>query len=110
MNHLYYIVLLIILESISIGLLKYSSKNNNNYYILSGLLYLLIVYLLYQLFKIEKVVTSFALWNIGAILSAYIISTFIFKEGLDYYEMMGIILLLVSIVLLQHKYFKLPTI
>ena len=72
--------MLIILESIAISLLKYSSKNNNKFYILSGICYILIVYILYHLFKVEKVVTSFALWNIGAILFAYIISTFIFKE------------------------------
>lgn len=110
MNHIVYIILLIILESIAIGLLKYSSRKKNNYYILSGICYLLIVYILYNLFKVEKVVTSFALWNIGAILFSYIISTFIFKEKVDYYEMSGILLLIVSIVLLQHKYFKLPTI
>lgn len=110
MNHIVYIILLIILESIAIGLLKYSSKKNNSYYIISGICYLLIVYILYNLFKVEKVVTSFALWNIGAILFSYIISTFIFKEKVDYYEIIGILLLIISIVLLQHKYFKLPTI
>ena len=65
--------MLIILESIAISLLKYSSRNNNKFYVLSGICYLLIVYILYHLFKVEKVVTSFALWNIGAILFAYII-------------------------------------
>ncbi len=110
MEHIVYIILLIILESIAISLLKYSSRNNNKFYILSGICYLLIVYILYNLFKVEKVVTSFALWNIGAILFSYIISTFIFKEKIDYYEIMGILLLIISIVLLQHKYFKLPTI
>ena len=69
-----------------------------------------IVYILYYLFKVEKVVTSFALWNIGAILFAYIISVFIFKESVNLYEKSGILLLVISIVLLQHKYFKLPTI
>ena len=45
MNHYYYILMLIILESIAISLLKYSSKNNNKFYILSGICYLLIVYI-----------------------------------------------------------------
>ena len=102
--------MLIILESIAISLLKYSSRNNNKFYILSGICYILIVYILYYLFKVEKVVTSFALWNIGAILLAYIISTFIFKEKVNLYEKSGILLLVISIVLLEHKYFKLPAI
>lgn len=110
MYHSYYIVLLIILESTAIGLLKYSSKNNNKFYILSGICYLLIVYILYNLFKVEKVATSFALWNIGAILFSYVISTFIFKEKVNIYEISGIMLLIVAIVLLEHKYFKLPSI
>ena len=110
MNHYYYILMLIILESVAISLLKYSSKNNNKFYVLSGICYLLIVYILYKLFKIEKVVTSFALWNIGAILFAYIISVFIFKERVNLYEKSGILLLVISIVLLEHKYFKLPAI
>ena len=73
MNHYYYILMLIILESIAISLLKYSSRNNNKFYVLSGICYLLIVYILYHLFKVEKVVTRFALWYIGAILFEYII-------------------------------------
>ena len=110
MNKYYYIFLLIILESIAISLLKYSSRNNNKFYVLSGICYLLIVYILYYLFKIEKLVTSFALWNIGAIILAYIVSTFIFKEKVDIYEIFGILLLIIAMVLLEHKYFKLPAI
>ena len=110
MNKYYYIILLIILESIAISLLKYSSRNNNHYYLVSGICYLLIVYILYRLFKQHKLVTTFALWNIGAIIFAYIISTFIYKEKVDTYEIFGILLLIIAIVLLEHKYFKLPTI
>ena len=110
MNHFYYIILLIILESIAIGLLKYSSKNNNYYYILSILCYSFIIYILYHLFKKIKVVTTFVLWQIGAIISAYIIGTFIFKEKVNLYEKSGLFLLIVAIILLQHKYFKLPSI
>ena len=97
------IILLIILESISITLLKKSSVNNNKLYIISFIIYIFIIYILYYLFKTKSMTITFTLWNMGAIIMTSLIGWFYFNNKFNKYQLIGLLMAILSIPLLNYN-------
>jgi multidrug transporter EmrE-like cation transporter len=97
------IILLVILESISISILKYSSINNNKLFIISIIIYIIIILILYNIFKKKPAGITFTLWNIGAIIMTTLMGYIIFKEKLNKHQILGLIIAIISIPLLNYK-------
>jgi len=97
------IIFLIILESISITLLKKSSVNNNKLYIISLIIYILILYILFFLFKKNPISIIFTLWNMGTIIMISLIGWFYYKQKLNNYQLIGLLMALLSIPLLNYN-------
>jgi small multidrug resistance pump len=97
------LIIIIIVESLSLALLAAGVKYSNNIYILGILGYALVAFIFYLILKTKKPLTKAnTLWNIGSIVLITLIGLIIFKEKIDIYQSIGLLLAFISILFIEH--------
>jgi multidrug transporter EmrE-like cation transporter len=96
--------LLIIIEVISISLIKYSSIYNKKYIKYIGFIGFTIVgILLYNIFLLGNLVITRAIWDVLSIILLTIIAITFFNEKLDKYHFMGLIFAIIALFLVNYN-------
>lgn len=107
MNKLLYWILLLLLcftETLSATSMKYATKKNNNYYFFISILgYVLVGIILYHSLKLGKLSITYAIWNSVTIILTSLIAILFFKEKLNKYNIIGIILAILSVILINYS-------
>jgi small multidrug resistance pump len=97
------ILLLIIIDVISTGLIKQSAVNVDHYYLYGMVGFFISGYVLYILLGMGKLATINAVWDIVSIILISIIGIIYFKESYDKYHMIGLILAIVSLFFINYS-------
>jgi len=110
MNNLYYtifiIIFIIILEYVSLYLIKDSVKKHNNNHIIGILLYLLVGWLLYKLFlKYDLLSSRFLISRIFIVIVPLFI-VYILEETFSFEKKIGLLFIFMGIFLLEFKNIK----
>lgn len=103
---LYWILLLLLCftETLSATSMKYFVKHNNNkYFAMSILGYVLVGIILYYSLKLGKLSITYAIWNSVTIILTSLIAILFFKEKLNKYNIIGIILAILSVILINYS-------
>ena len=100
------IILVIIIEYVSISLIKNSVKNKNSNYILGILLYIVVGWLLYKLFlKYNLLSSRFLISRIFIILVPLLI-VYILEETFTFNKKIGLLLIIFGIFTLEYNNIK----
>lgn len=85
------------------NLKKFNLSNNLIFYIIGGLSYALIAFIFSKLMSSEKIGIINHTWNIMSSILAFIMAYVLFNEKLNKYEMIGVLISLVGLVLMSIK-------
>ena len=97
-NYWFLLIMIIILETGSMGIMKYSLMDNNNLYIIGIIGYLLVGIVFYLILKRNiKLPVANTMWNVGTIVLISIYSKVFLKNKIEAYEYIGISLAILSI-------------
>lgn len=110
MNNLLYvlfiIIIVILLEYISLDIIRKSIYNKNTKYIFGIFLYLIIGWLLYKLFvKFNLLSSRFLLSKIFIVIIPLFL-VYLFEEKFPLYKKLGFLLIIMGIFLLEYPYLK----
>ena len=97
------IIFLAIFETFAMSTIEYSANNKNKYYIFGIFLYSITAYILYRILITEKLAITNALWNSITIILVSIVSIFYFKEKLSKYQIIGLLLAILSVIFMEMK-------
>ena len=102
-NYWFLIILIIILESGSMALMKYSLIDKNNLYLVGIIGYLLVGIVFYLILKRNiKLPVANSIWNAGTIVLLSIYSGVFLNTKIKTYEYMGISLSILSIFIFNY--------
>ena len=101
------LLFLIIIEVISISLIKYSIVYNKNYIKYLGIIGFAIVgALLYYLFTLGDIVITRAIWDVLSIILLTLIAVTFFNEKLDRYHFIGFIFAIIALFFVNYSDIK----
>lgn len=105
----YWILLfsLIIVEVLSISLIKYSTIYNKKYIKYIGFIGFTIVgILLYNIFMLGNLVMTRAVWDVLSIILLSIIAVTFFNEKLDIFHLIGLIFAIIALIFVNYHDIK----
>ena len=96
------IIIMIIIESLSQSCLQLAGNINSKLFLIIGIfLYMYIAVIYYYILKYKtKLSIGNALWNVGTLISVTLISVFIFKQPINFYQLIGIVFCCIGVFLL----------
>ena len=97
------LILLVIIDVLSTGIIKQSVVNVNHYYLYGMVGFFISGYILYLLLGMGKLATINAAWDIISIILISIIGIIYFKETYDKYHMIGLLLATVSLFFINYS-------
>ena len=101
---IFIILLVILIEYISIKLIKNSLVNNNNNYIIGILLYIVVGWLLYKLLIKYSLITSRFLISRILIVLIPLILIYLLEEKSSINKKIGLLFIIIGLILLEYEY------
>ena len=101
---IFIILLVILIEYISIKLIKNSLVNNNNNYIIGILLYIVVGWLLYKLLIKYSLITSRFLISRILIVLIPLILIYLFEEKSSINKKIGLLFIIIGLIFLEYEY------
>lgn len=97
------ILILIIIDVISTGIIKQSATHMNHYYLLGMLGFFISGYVLYLLLDMGTLAVINATWDILSIILISIIGIIYFKESYNIYHMTGLFFAFISLFFINYN-------
>lgn len=98
------IFIITIIEMLGLwNLKKYSLTDNIIFYLFAIITFSVFAYMLSKLMKIERIGIINHVWNIMSSIMAFLIGYVFYKEKLNYYEFLGVVLSLFGMLLIYNS-------
>lgn len=100
------LLILIVVDVISTGLIKSSVDNMNNYYLYGMIGFFISGYILYLLLDLGELAITNAIWDILSIILISIIGIVYFRETYNIYHIIGLFLAVTSLFFINYSEIK----